>query len=119
MATLTLRLFDYGTLRAKLTPGSRVAILSCGSCARLSDGLGGEQGLERLAAKLTADGFQVICREVLPVACAKDALAILGEAGNRLLDEADAVIPLACAAGIRRTQERVRKHALRTEPGTH
>lgn len=107
MATLTLRLFDYGTLRAKLTPGSRVAILSCGSCARLSDGLGGEQGLERLAAKLTADGFQVICREVLPVACAKDALAILGEAGNRLLDEADAVIPLACAAGIRRTQERV------------
>ena len=59
-----------------------------------------EQGLESLAAKLTADGFQVICREVLPIACAKDALATLGEAGNRLLDEADAVIPLACAAGI-------------------
>lgn len=107
MATLTLRLFNYGTLRAKLTPGCRVAILSCGSCARLSDGLGGAQGLERLAAKLTADGFQVVCREVLPIACAKNALANLGEAGNRLLDEADAVIPLACAAGIRQTQERV------------
>jgi hypothetical protein len=112
MATLTLRLYDYGTLRAKLTPGCRVAILSCGSCARLSDGLGGEQGLEDLAEKLTADGFQVICRKVLPIACAKDALAILGEAGNRLLDEADAVIPLACAAGIRRTQERVQEARL-------
>jgi hypothetical protein len=112
MATLTLRLFDYGTLRAKLTPGCRVAILSCGSCARLSDGLGGEQGLSSLAAKLTEDGFQVICREVLPIACAKNALAILGEAGNHLLDEADAVIPLACAAGIRRTQERVQEERL-------
>lgn len=107
MATLTLRLYDYETLRAKLTPGCRVAILSCGSCARRSDGLGGEQGLSSLAAKLTADGFRVICREVLPIACAKNALANLGEAGNRLLDEADAVIPLACMAGIRRTQERV------------
>jgi hypothetical protein len=107
MATLTLRLYDYETLRAKLPPGCRIAILSCGSCARLSDGLGGEQGLTSLAEKLTADGFQVICREVLPIACARDALATLGESGNRLLDEADAVIPLACAAGIRRAGERV------------
>ncbi len=107
MATLTLRLFDYETLRARLVSGSRIAILSCGSCARLSDGLGGAQGMSSLAEKLTADGFQVICREVLPIACARDALASLGEDENRLLDEADAVIPLSCTAGIRRAGKRV------------
>jgi len=107
MATLTVRLFDYETLRAQLTPGSRVAVLSCGSCARLSDGLGGAQGLSSLAEKLTADGFRVICREVLAVACAGDSLKKnLGEAGiQRLLEEADVVIPLACTAGIKRAQE--------------
>jgi hypothetical protein len=107
MATLTVRLFDYETLRAQLAPGSRIAVLSCGSCARLSDGLGGEQGLARLTEKLVADGFQVICREVLPVACAGDSLKKnLGEEGiRRLLDEADVIIPLACAAGVKRAQE--------------
>jgi len=107
MATLTLRLFDYETLRAKLTPGCRVAILSCGSCARLSDGLGGASGLAHLADRLAADGFRVISREVLPIACAGDALEKnLGAAGlRRLLEEADAIIPLSCAAGIKRAQE--------------
>jgi hypothetical protein len=107
MATLTVRLFDYETLRAQLTPGSRIAVLSCGCCARLSDGLGGEQGLASLTEKLVADGFQVICREVLPIACAGDSLKKnIGEDGiRRLLDEADVIIPLACAAGVKRAQE--------------
>jgi hypothetical protein len=69
--------------------------------------LGGEQGLASLTEKLVADGFQVICREVLPIACAGDSLKKnIGEDGiRRLLEEADVIIPLACAAGVKRAEE--------------
>ena len=45
MPTLTVRLFEYDVLKAKLKPDDRILILSCDSCAKKSDGLGGQQAL--------------------------------------------------------------------------
>ena len=105
--TVAVRRLDYEALKAELTPGDRVVILSCDSCARLSDGLGGEEGLAGLADKLAADGFRVTCREVLPIACSLEQLraCIDGKANRTLFEEADVVIPLACRAGIDKAKE--------------
>jgi hypothetical protein len=105
--TVAVRRLGYEALKAELTPGDKVAILSCDSCARLSDGLGGEEGLAGLADKLAADGFRVTCREVLSIACSLEQLraCIDDEANRALFEEADVVIPLACQAGIAKAKE--------------
>jgi len=102
MPTLTVRRFEYEALKARLQPDDRIAILSCDSCAKQSDGLGGEQGLESLADKLSPDGFNVVRRELLPVACSLEQLtALLDDEGNRkLFEEVDVIVPLSCQRGI-------------------
>ena len=107
MPTITVRRFEYEALRVKLKPDDRIVILSCDSCAKRSDGLGGEQGLKSLADKLAADGFSVVHRELLPVACSPKQLRVrLNDEGNRkLFEEADVIIPLSCRAGIAKAKE--------------
>ena len=107
MPTITVRRFEYEVLKAKLTPDDRIVILSCDSCAKQSDGLGGEQGLKSLADKLAADGFSVVHRELLPAACSWEQLKVLlDDDGNRkLFEEADVIIPLSCRAGIEKAKE--------------
>ena len=107
MPIMTVRRFEYEALKSKLTRTDRIVILSCDGCARQSDGLGGEQGLENLADKLEADGFHVVRREVLPIACSPEQLRdrLNDEAGAETLEQTDVVIPLACRMGIRKAEE--------------
>jgi hypothetical protein len=111
--TITVRQFEYEELRRQLQPADKILIISCNACARQSDGLGGEEGLQRLSARLTADGYRVHHRELVPVACSltllKDRLE--DEKARGLLHDADIVIPLACRAGEERIGE--------TLPGIH
>ena len=101
MPTITVRLFDYGTLKSELRSGDRVLILGCDGCARQSDGLGGEKGVNSLADKLVADGFQVVRREVLPTACSPDQLTdrLQDKMIRAAFEEADVIIPLTCRTG--------------------
>ena len=104
MPTITVRLFDYGTLKSKLKPSDKIVVLSCDGCAKQSDGLGGEGGLADLADRLSADGFQVVHRELLPIACSPDQLSgrLREEPVRRLFGHADVLIALACHAGEER-----------------
>jgi hypothetical protein len=105
--TVAIRRLDYEALKDELAPRDRIVILSCDSCARLSDGLGGEEGLAGLADKLAADGFRVTCRKTLPIACSLEQLrsCIDDEANGKLFEDADVVIPLACQAGVEKARE--------------
>ena len=107
MPTITVRRFDYETLKTKLTPEDKILILSCDSCAKLSDGLGGEQGLNSLADKLAADGFHVVPRELLPAACSPEQLRLRldDETNRKLFEDADVLIPLSCRGGIENGKE--------------
>lgn len=107
MPTITVRQFEYQELKAKLKPDDRIVIVSCNSCAKQSDGLGGEQGLKSLADKLADDGFSVVHRELLPVACSAEQLRVRldDEAIRKLFEEADVIIPLSCGAGMARAKE--------------
>lgn len=107
MPTITARLFDYETLKSRLKAEDRIVIVSCNSCARHSDNLGGEAGLQALAGKLTADGFNVVHRELVPIACHpgqwKERLDDMSL--RALFDQADVIIPLSCQAGEKRMEE--------------
>ena len=107
MPTITVRLFDYETLKGKLKSDDQIVVLSCDGCAKQSDGLGGEAGMEALTDRLSADGFRVIHRELLPIACSPDQLPErLQEARvRRLFDAADVLIALACRAGEERASD--------------
>lgn len=105
--TVTVRRFEYEVLKTKLRPHGRIVIISCGSCATLSNGLGGEQGLKGLTDKLVADGFNVVYRELLPVACSLEQLRsrLDDEANRKRFEDADVIIALTCRAGIERAKE--------------
>lgn len=105
--TVSVRRFEYETLKASLKPECRIVILSCDSCAKWSDGLGGADGLDSLAEKLSRDGFRVVSCGLLPIACSAEHLqAHLDDGQNRkLLEEADVIIPLSCRKGIRQAEQ--------------
>jgi hypothetical protein len=106
MPTISVRRYDYETLKTKLKPGDRVAIVSCDSCAKQCDGLGGEQGLKSLADKLAADGFPVVYQELVRVACSAELVsASLADGGRQALEDADAVIHLPCCAGVEQARQ--------------
>ena len=107
MPTITARLFDYETLKSRLKAEDRIVIVSCNSCARQSDNLGGEQGLQKLAGKLADDGFNVVHRELMPIACHPGQWKeLLDDKRLRaLFDKADVIIPLSCQAGEKRMED--------------
>ncbi len=107
MPTISVRRFEYEALKAELRPDDRIVVLSCDSCAKQSNGLGGEQGLRSLADKLVADGFNVLHRELLPIACSPEQLRdrLQDEETRKLFAEADVIIPLSCQAGENRASE--------------
>ena len=109
MPTLSVRRYDYESLKAQLRPAARIVVVSCDSCARQSADLGGMKGLQGLSRKLAADGFDVVRRELLPVACSPEnwQRLLADDAVRRLLTGADVLIPLACAAGVQRAGESV------------
>ena len=98
MATISARKLDYETLKSKLNPGDAIAIVSCDCCARLSAGLGGRDSMDRLAARLEADGFRVIRKSLPTEACYPEALAQCADP-NEVTETPTVVIPLACEVG--------------------
>jgi hypothetical protein len=107
MAIMTVRRFEYKVLKARLKPEDTIIILSCDNCAKRSDGLGGEQGLKSLADKLVADGFVVIHKVLLQAACSRKHLKACfdGDTFQKLVAEADVIIPLSCRTGIEMVRE--------------
>ena len=69
---ISVRQFDYDTLKSKLTPEDKIIVVSCNNCAKKCKGLGGRPGLAALADKLDADGFNVLHRELIGIACSVD-----------------------------------------------
>ena len=104
---VTARKYNYMELAKELNKKDRIVILSCDSCAKLNDGLGGELGGAALMEKLTADGFHVAHRQLLGSACSPDQLqeSVRDEEIGKLFIESDVIIPLACQAGIERVEE--------------
>jgi hypothetical protein len=81
----------YGVIRGMLKKWKTVGIVSCNSCARVCE-TGGKEKMDELAARLKADGFQVVDTELVPLACNLDAV-------KRPDYKADYLVVLACDSG--------------------
>jgi hypothetical protein len=82
----------YGVIKGMLKKWKKIGIVSCNSCARICE-TGGKEKMEELAARLKADGFEVVDMELVPMACAIDAV-------KRPNYQADMLISLACDSGV-------------------
>jgi len=98
---ISVRRYDYDTLKKDLDPEDKIVILSCNNCAKKCKGLGGRAGLKSLGVKLEADGFNVTHRELCGVACSLDLVRKRAkeESTKRFFAEADVIIPLSCEDG--------------------
>jgi len=98
---ISVRLFDYETLKGQLSPDDKMVIVSCNNCAKKCNGLGGRAGLASLSDKLEADGFNVIHRELCGIACSVDLMRkrIKEDATRKFFEDVDVIISLSCEDG--------------------
>lgn len=95
----SLRTTDIDGLCARLDPHARIAIISCDKCARQSDGLGGQSGMDSLAQALESRGFSVAARILCAEACVAEKLAraVADPETKAALENSTVILPLACA----------------------
>ena len=82
----------YGVVRGMLKKWKKIGIVSCNSCARVCE-TGGREKMEELAERLKKDGFDVVDMELVPMACAIDAV-------KKPNYQADMLVALACDSGV-------------------
>ena len=77
--------------------GKRVAIWTCNTCARMCNGVGGQQAADRLADKLRADGVTVSSSLSTSAAC---LMSKVNAKAENISKDADVVISLTCDVGV-------------------
>lgn len=82
----------YSFVKKQLSKGDKVGIVSCNSCARMCE-TGGKEKMNSLAAQLEGDGFEVVDKDLIGIACDMDQVKKKKITGN-------ATIVLACDAGV-------------------
>lgn len=87
----------YGELLPVLS-GRRVLIWTCGTCARLCDGLGGEDAAADLASRLSADGVDVVGVAHSSACCLMPKAVSMRDSAP---DGFDLVLALCCDNGAR------------------
>ncbi len=88
------RQIPYPAITAQLTREETITIVSCNTCAR-ECGVGGVAKADELAERLLCDGYHVTDEIVLPDACSEPMYR-----KARIKFDTDAIIVLACSAGI-------------------
>ncbi len=98
---ISVRNFDYETLKKELRLEDKIIIFSCNNCAKKCKGLGGRPGMNSLGDKLQSDGFNVLRRELCGIACSLDLIRKRAkeESTRAFFEEADVIIPLSCEDG--------------------
>jgi ferredoxin len=86
----------------------RVFLMGCGQCATVAH-TGGEQELEETAARLEAMGIEVTGWTVGEVTCHLNGTKLESRKHQEAIDAADAVLVLACGAGVQTTADAISK----------
>jgi len=86
----------YSELREQLE-GRKVVIWTCNTCARLCNGLGGDEAASNLRSELERDGIEVCGILSTSAACLKSKVRRAED--RSVLDEGDILLSLTCDMG--------------------
>ncbi|MFU0799355.1 MAG: 2Fe-2S iron-sulfur cluster-binding protein [Xylanivirga thermophila] len=97
---ISLRDLSYEELKGKLSKDDKVLLWSCNTCIKFC-GVGGYDNMVLLEDMLTADGYEVVGKELVSIACMYSLAEQHRDDPNKkeLFDEATAIIVLACEDG--------------------
>ncbi|NLP45593.1 MAG: 4Fe-4S binding protein [Epulopiscium sp.] len=97
---ISLRDISYEELKNKLSKDDKILLWSCNTCIKFC-GVGGYDKMVLLEKMLTADGYTVIGKELVSIACLYSLTEQHQQDPNKkeLFDEATAVISLTCEDG--------------------
>ena len=87
---------DYTMLR-EILRGKKVAVWTCNTCARLCNGIGGEESAGRLAERLREDGIEVT--GVLSTSASCIAPKVDRKYDEAIIEGADVILSLTCDVG--------------------
>ena len=87
---------EYAQLRDELK-GKSVVIWTCNTCARLCNGLGGDDAAERMASSLERDGITVEGILSTSASCLKGK--VRQKEDKKILDKADIILTMTCDIG--------------------
>jgi hypothetical protein len=90
------RNMDYNDI-LNAVKGRKVVIWTCNTCARLCNGIGGQQAADRLTDKLRSDGVDVKASLSASAACLMSKVTPKTEG---ISEDADVVISLTCDIGV-------------------
>ncbi|HSQ21682.1 MAG TPA: methylenetetrahydrofolate reductase C-terminal domain-containing protein [Coriobacteriia bacterium] len=101
---------DWSRIRENLADigAQRVFLMGCGQCATVAH-TGGEKELEETAARLEAEGIHVTGWTVGEVTCHLNGTKLDSRKHQAEIDAADAVLVLACGAGVQTTADAIAK----------
>jgi len=75
----------------------KVSVWTCNTCARMCNGVGGQQAADRLAAKLKEDGVDVRRSMSVSAAC---LMSKVNAKAAEMSENADAIVSLTCDVGV-------------------
>ena len=87
---------DYSELLGKLR-GKKVLIWTCNTCARLCNGIGGTESCERLAARLSEDGIDVVGIIATSASCLERK--VCDKRDEAISKDPDVILSITCSMG--------------------
>lgn len=101
---------DFSRIRENLESigARRVFLMGCGQCATVAH-TGGEPELQEMAERLAEEGYEVTGWTVGEVTCHLNGTKLERRKHREAIDDADAVLVLACGAGVQTTADAIAK----------
>jgi len=90
----------YGMIKSQLKKSDKIGLVSCNSCVKFCE-TGGEEKMQKMAARLTKDDFDVVDVDLIGVACDLDQV-------KKETFDGEVIIVFACDAGIFNVQRLVK-----------
>lgn len=101
---------DWSRIKQNLAEvgATRVFLMGCGQCATVAR-TGGERELEAAAEQLRGEGYEVTGWTVGEVTCHLNGTKLESRKHKEQIDAADAVLVMACGAGVQTTADAIAK----------